>query len=540
MVFPAKPAFFGGQAGGSRLGFGHGAGWMTEPGTDANPAPLRLSLNGITRRQGAEPVLENVSLAVRPGEIHALIGESGSGKAVLARIIAGLDQPDSGTLQLDGRKYEPRSADAARRAGVAFLAGQSSMAADLAVEENILLGREPNKLGFLSPVASAETAAAVMDELGRRGISRRATVRQLSAADRRVVEIGRALASGRRLLVLEEPANSLGKADTRRVFAALGRLARNGTSVIYVCRHPGEAGEIADSFTVLRDGRVSGAGLMAEHGPAELAAMSLGGEPVSPCRRTFGKAGEIVMSVDDLAGGDRVKSADLVLRRGEVLGIAGLTGAGRTELLRLIFAMDSTRRGEVRIGTGAGGASPAARIRQGVGMLGEDRRHEGMAEGMSVADNITLSDMDSLGSFGFLNRRRQAAAAAVLLKRLNVNCPDPRRPASVLSRSDRRKVALARLIHQDADILLLDDPTAGMSVAARKDACGLIAELASGTPANGVSPRAVIMVSDSLHELLGMCDRIAVMTGGVLYPARPVAEWTEERLRMAVMGEVAA
>lgn len=513
---------------------------MTSPGTGPEPGPMRLSLSGVTKRHGATLDLNDVSLAVSPGEIHAVIGENGAGKAVLAGIIAGLERPDSGSMKLDGRKYEPRSANAARRAGVALVAGQSSLAPDLAVEESILLGREPNRLGFLSRVASAKTAASVLDELGRRRISMRAPVRQLSAADRRVVEIGRALVSGCRLLVLDEPANSLGAADARRMFGALARLARNGTSLIYICRDPGEAVDIADSFTVLRDGRVSGTGTMAGHGPAELAAMSLGCEPATLYRGTSRKAGEILMSVDDLAGGERVKSADLVLRRGEVLGIAGLTGAGRTELLRLIFSMESIRRGEVRVGTSAGGASPAARIRQGVGMLGNDGRREGIAAGMSVADNLTLSDMGSLSSFGFLNRRRQAAVAAMLLKRLNVNCPDPSRPPPVLSRGDRRKVLLARLLHQDADILLLDEPTAGMDMAGRKDAYRLIDELASGDPANGVSARAVITVSDNLHELLGMCDRIAVMSGGMLYPARPAAEWTEERLRMAVSGQVAA
>lgn len=513
---------------------------MTSPGTDPEPGPIRLSLKGVTKRQCSAHTLDDVSLAVRPGEIHAIIGENGAGKTVLAAIIAGLERPDSGSMKLYGRKYEPRSADAARRAGVAFVPGQSSMAADLAVEENILLGREPHRLGFLNRVASAKTAAAVLDELGRRGISRHAPVRQLSVADRRVVEISRALVSGCRLLVLDEPVNSLGEADARRVFDSLRRLARNGTSVIYVCRHPGEAEEIADSFTVLRDGRVSGKGMMAGYGPAELAAMSLGCEPAVLYHRTTRKAGEILMSVDDLAGGERVKSADLVLRRGEVLGIAGPTGAGRTELLRLIFSMDSIRRGEVRVATKAGGASPAARIRQGVGMLGDDRHREETAASMSVADNLTLSDMGSLSSSGFLNGRRQAAAAAALLKRVSVDCPDPSRPVSTLSRGDRRKVVFARLLHQDADILLLDEPTAGMNMAGRKDTYRLIDELASGDPVNGVSARAVITVSDNLHELLGMCDRIAVMSGGVLYPARPAAEWTEERLRMAVSGQVAA
>jgi ribose transport system ATP-binding protein len=296
--------------------------------------------------------------------------------------------------------------------------------------------------------------------------------------------------------------------------------------------------QISDRIVVLRDGRTVGGGLAKDLAPAQIIALMVGREVRDLYPRSTRQAREIVLELDSLAGVVRPETASLTLHRVEVLGIAGLMGAGRTELLRCIFGLDPVRRGAVKVGAFIGPASPAARWRQGVGFLSEDRKNEGLALPLSLADNVTLSRLEGLGPAGLVLPGRQAAATRGWIDRLGIRCLDARQQVGDLSGGNQQKVALARLLQHDVDVLLLDEPTRGIDVGAKATIYRLIDELASGT--GGRSPKAVLMVSSYLPELLGVCDRIAVMCRGRLGPARPVAEVDEHSLMLEATGQSAS
>ncbi|HEY8090076.1 MAG TPA: sugar ABC transporter ATP-binding protein, partial [Polyangiaceae bacterium] len=330
-----------------------------------------------------------------------------------------------------------------------------------------------------------------------------------------------------RVLVLDEPTSSLGAADVDRLFGLVRDLAAGGTTVLYVSHFLEEVARIAARFTVLRDGKTVLAGGDVAATPMNDIVRAMAGRDVdSAFPRTPRSAGEVVLSARDLAGSALPVAASFELRRGEVLGIAGLVGAGRTELLRVLFGLDRVASGEIRVGTAAGPASPARRLAQGIGFASEDRKGEGLATSLSVADNLTLS---RLGPSGFALPSRTRADAARWIGELSIKCSGPAQPVVELSGGNQQKVQLARLLHHGVDILLLDEPTRGIDVGSKAQIAGLVDGLAA-------SGKAVILVSSWLPELLGMADRIAVMTRGRLGPARPVGECTETGLLAEAVG----
>ena len=500
------------------------------------PAPTGrncLEMTGVRKRFGGTVALDGVDFTVRAGEIHALVGENGAGKSTLVKALSGAITPDSGTMRLDGAPFRPASPLEARRAGVAMIYQELSLADHLTVEQNISLGMEPTRFGLIRCHTARETARAALDRLGHADIPTGAVVRTLPIAARQIVEIARAVATGCRVLVLDEPTSSLAREDVTRLFGLVRTLAGQGHAVIYISHFLEEVQEISSRYTVLRDGRVAGTGETRQASIDHMVGLMVGRRIDRLYPRSERALGEAVLSAGDLAGAKKPLRADLTLCRGEVLGIAGLVGAGRTELLRVLFSLDRVRRGEIRVGAWAGPASPHTRLKQGVGLLSEDRKGEGLAVAMSLADNLTLSRMSALGPLGLVFPARRDAAARHWISRLDIRCRGPRQAVHGLSGGNQQKVALARLLHHDVDILLLDEPTRGIDVASKVQIYQLIDELATGDPAAGRQPRAVLMVSSYLPELRGVCDRIAVMARGVLQQARPAAEWTEHELLRA-------
>jgi ribose transport system ATP-binding protein len=491
-------------------------------------APPRLEIRALRKAFGPTIALEGVDLALAPGEILALVGENGAGKSTLLKILAGAIERDTGDVRLDGAPYRPRGPDDARRAGVAMVYQELSLCPHLTVAENVLLGAEPARFGFVRRAEMEARAARVLASLAP--IDPAAQLGDLPPATQQLVEIARALAEAScRVLVLDEPTSSLAAGDVERLFAVLRRLRSDGASVLYVSHFLEEVKEIADAFVVLRDGRSVGAGRMEGTTASALVEMMAGRAVDTLFPRSERRAGEAVLEVDGLAGAHKPTRAGFVLHRGEVLGIAGLVGAGRTELLRAIFGLDPVRRGVVRVGAYVGPASPARRLAQGVGLLSEDRKDEGLAAALSIADNLTLSTLDRMGSFGLVSARRQREAAALWIKRLGIRCQGPDQPVLHLSGGNQQKVALGRLLHHDVDVLLLDEPTRGVDVGSKAQIYASIDGLAA-------AGKAVLMVSSYLPELLGVCDRIAVMRRGELGPARPARDLTEHGLLMEATG----
>ena len=493
--------------------------------------PSRLLARGIGKTFGTTRALDDVSFALRPGSVHAILGENGAGKSTLMRIVAGAERPDAGTLHLDGSPYAPLGPLEARRRGVAIVYQELSVCPDLTVAENIVLGAEKSRFGWIDARENDGRVQSALAPITRaRGdLPLGARVGELSAAEQQLVEIGRALATeNTRVLILDEPTSSLGGEDVNRLFRTIADLRESGLAILYISHFLEEVRRIADDFTVLRDGKVVTSGRVAEvNNDALVRAMA--GHAVDDVRRAVRTLGDPVLTVRELGGARLPRRANLTLHRGEVLGIAGLVGSGRTELLRAIFGLDEVRSGEVRVRAMAGRASPGRRLADGVGMLSEDRKSEGLAVALSVSENITLSKLDPLRRHGLLSPARERAETEKYIARLGIRCRDADQSVSELSGGNQQKVAIARLLYHDVDVLLLDEPTRGIDVRSRAEVHRLIGELAE-------QGKAVLVVSSQLPELLAICDRIAVMHRGVLGEARASAERDEHALLSEATG----
>jgi ribose transport system ATP-binding protein len=469
-------------------------------------------MTGIRKSYGATAALRGIDLDLVPGEVHALVGENGAGKSTLMKVLSGAEQPDAGAMELDGAAYRPGGPSAARAGGVVMVYQELAICPDLTVEANVMLGREGTTFGgFLTGAGNRARVAAALDDLGHPGIRPDAPVSALSVAERQVVEIARALVGTLRVLVLDEPTSALTQQDARRLFALIARLKEKGVTVVYISHFLEEVEAVADRFTVLRDGQAVGSGRVGAVTRERMVEMMVGRTVTDQYPRTPHALGGPVLELRDLSGADLPTGANLTLHRGEILGVAGIIGSGRTEMLRAVYGLDPVRAGTVTVAAYSGPrATPAARIAQGVGMVSEDRKAEGLALDLSIGDNVALSRLG--GSGGFLSPARLRSAVGEVLGRFGVKFRDANQAVGELSGGNQQKVALARLFHQRAD---------GVDVGSKAQIYRKIGEAAA-------SGKAVLVVSSYLPELLGVCDTLAVMCRGRLTAARPVAEWTPE------------
>jgi ribose transport system ATP-binding protein len=491
-----------------------------------------LRLSGVARRFGATRALDSASLEVQPGEVHALLGENGAGKSTLLGILGGLVRPDAGHLEVAGAPYAPRSPRDARAAGIALIHQELSLFPHLTVAENLLMGDEPARGPLFDRERALATTRQVLAEFGHEELRPDAVVGRLPIGARQVVEICRAMAQRARVVLMDEPTSSLPRGDVDRLFALVKRLAATGVAVVYISLFLEETRAVASAYTVLRDGRTVGTGPLASVANEQLIALMVGRtvSELFPARRAA-PPGEVVLQVDGLAA-PGVRDASLALRRGEVLGIFGLMGSGRTEMVRALFGLARPRAGAVRVHARERRLldPPARRLAAGVGYLSEDRKGEGLALPLSIADNVTLTRLGSCARGGILDPRAQREQATERALELDVRMRDAGQPVRTLSGGNQQKVALARIVHQQADVLLLDEPTRGIDVASKAQVYEAVARAAA-------AGRAVLMVSSYLPELLGVCDRVAVMCRGRLGPARAVSEWTpESMLEAAIAG----
>jgi ABC-type sugar transport system ATPase subunit len=502
---------------------------MATPAT----APL-LEVRGISKRFGGHAALQDVTLALAAGEVHAVAGENGAGKSTLMAVLSGALRPDAGVLLWDGRPVALGDVRAAQDLGISMVHQEPQLVGSLSVAENVGLGRLPSRLGPLRVVdrgllrEQARRALALV----RAEIAPERRVETLGVAPRQLVAIARALHLGARLIILDEPTSSLSPTETDSLFLTLRALRDRGTAIVYISHRLEELRALADRVTVLRDGAVVMTALLAETSNDALILAMSGRELVTvDAARDERPAGEVVLEVRGLGRRGRLHDVSLEVRAGEIVGLAGLVGAGRSRMLRTVFGADRADRGEVRVRAAGGSWQRVGTLRDaiaaGVGLVPEDRRALGLVPTASVADNIGLVTPPGTRRFGMLRRARLREFARRAVETLRIKTRSLDAPVRTLSGGNQQKCVLGRWVGPEARVLLLDEPTRGVDVGAKAE----IHRHLRGLAHRGL---AILIASSEMPELLALCDRIAVMRQGRLVGELPREQATApEVLRLA-------
>ncbi len=495
----------------------------------AGEAPL-LTLHGVTKRFGGVTALDNVDFDLRRGEIHALLGENGAGKSTLIKVLGGIHVPERGTIRIDGRATHIRSVADADRHGIRIIHQELSLAPNLSVAENIYLGREPTRLGWLSRRAMFHKAEALAASLGLDEIRDvRALVSHLSIAHQQLVEIARALSCRARILVLDEPTSALSETETEALFTTLHRLRSQGVGIIYISHRLEEIIRLADRITVLRDGRSIGTQSISDVDQRKLVRWMVGREIVDHFHRPGYTPGEVALEVKNLTA-PAVHDVSFRLHYGEVLGIAGLVGSGRSELARAIFGIDRIRGGSVEIdGETVRIDNPRDALRAGIVLVPEDRTREGLVMPQSVAFNAALPWMKDWisGVVVHSGKRREIVRRAV--DSFSIRLSDPVQPVDSLSGGNQQKVLVGRWMEHRPKVLILDEPTRGVDVGAREEMFNIIGSLVE-------SGMAVLLISSDLAEVLNTSHRVAVYRDGRILQTAPADEITAEQVMEQLTG----
>jgi ribose transport system ATP-binding protein len=430
-------------------------------------------------------------------------------------------------MRLEGIPFFPFNPMHSRKNGISMIYQELNLASDLTVEENIMLGREIHRLGFLQRRKTLEEANRALELIHHSEIQPDLPVKKLSVGEKQIVEISRALVGEAKILVMDEPTSSLTQEDTERLFHIIRRLKRRGVSIIYISHFLEEVQEVADRFTVLRDGKKIYTGPMEETPLDDLIQMMVGQKLEEMFPRVEHAIGDVVVQLNGLKGRKMQADLDISVRKGEILGVAGLIGAGRTEMLRTVFGLDRIEKGSLTVG-GVRSLKGTAwiRISQGLGLLSEDRQEEGLAISLSIADNLTLSCLSPYQRFGLINLKRRKKAVEENIEQVKIKAQDPYQPVFTLSGGNQQKVAFGRLLHQKAEILLLDEPTRGIDVLSKSQIYEWMGKLAA-------QGKALVFVSSYFPELIGVCDRIAVFHRGKLIDIRQASEWDTQSLMTA-------
>ncbi|HWS89517.1 MAG TPA: sugar ABC transporter ATP-binding protein [Pyrinomonadaceae bacterium] len=488
-----------------------------------------LEMREIRKTFPGVVALDGVDFCLRRGEVHILLGENGAGKSTLMKILSGAYQKMAGRITLDGKEVEIKNPAHAQALGISTIYQEFNLVPHLSVGENIFLGREPVRLGLIDRRAVNRRAAEVLGGLGL-NLDPRRPVKGLRVAEQQMVEVAKALSLDARVLIMDEPTAALTEHEIKELFAAIRGLKAKGVSVVYISHRMEELFEIGDRVTVLRDGRSVGTFGVRETSKFELIRLMVNRNLTELFPKEHAGRGEEVLKVEGLTTRD-LKDVSFTLHKGEVLGVAGLLGAGRTELARAIFGLDKLEGGTVRIkGRERRIGSPRAAINLGLGFLTEDRKAQGLVLPLSVKDNLCLPSVDKFTSFGLVDSKRERRAAERYVKELRIRTPGLDQKVVYLSGGNQQKVVLSKWLCSEAEVFIFDEPTRGVDVGAKAEIYQLMNRLA----ASGV---AIIMISSELPEILGMSDRILVMRGGRVACEFEAAEATQEKILECALGE---
>jgi ribose transport system ATP-binding protein len=492
-------------------------------------APV-LDVRGLVKEYPGVRALQGVDLDVRTAEVHCLLGPNGAGKSTLIKCVSGAVEPTAGQILFEGEPLPSGDPAGSLKRGVATIYQELDLVEDLTVAESIFLAHEPRRGPLLDRDRMVRDSAALLARLGHEAISPRTKIRALRPAAQQIVSIARALSGDVRLLIMDEPSAILDEGEIETLFGVVRRLTAEGVGVIYISHRLDEIRRIGNRVTVLADGRTTATGIPATTPTDELVALMVGRrvEQLYPERAAGAGEAEVLLDVRGVRRLPSVRGVSLQVRAGEVVGLGGLVGSGRTELLRLIYGLDVPETGEVHVaGRRLPAGRPAAAIAAGLGLAPEDRKSEGLVLDWSLTKNATLADLPAF-SRGLLDVRRERTAAREQLRALGTVPDDPDRAVRLLSGGNQQKVVLARWLLRRCRVLLLDEPTRGVDVATKAELYKLIVDLAAARVG-------VLVVSSELEELVGICTRILVMRDGELVAEVDGAHATEaELLRHAV------
>jgi ribose transport system ATP-binding protein len=501
---------------------------------DAEPL---LDMRGIVKTFPGVRALDGVDLVVRPGEVHCLLGQNGAGKSTLIKVLAGAHRPDEGEIHWRGGPVSLSTPDTAISLGISTIYQELDLVAGLNVAENIFLGHEMSLAGVLRRGQARKAARALLARLGHQEIRVDREVGTLPASGQQIVSMARALSHDTRLIVMDEPSAALDQQEVQSLFRVIRDLTSQGVAVVYISHRLEEIRQVGDRVTVLKDGRTVATDLPARTtATAELIRLMTGRdiEFVFPERTGPASDAPVVLEVDGLALAKRFEDVSFSVRAGEIVGLAGLVGAGRSEILESVYGARRPDRGTVRVdGRRLRGGSVGAAVRAGVGLAPEERKSQGLLLDQAVFRNITVSSLARFARAGFLDAAAERAAAAELTEALDVRPAGVDRPVRTLSGGNQQKVVLARWLMRDCRVLLLDEPTRGVDVGARSEIYALVRSLAS----RGV---AVVVVSSEIEEVLGLADRVLVVREGRVVHEGPADEIDEHRVLDLVMEGSAA
>jgi ribose transport system ATP-binding protein len=490
-----------------------------------------LVMEGISKRFGGTVALRNVSLKAARGEVHAIVGENGAGKSTLMNVLSGAVTPDSGRISIDGAAVTMNTPHQANRLGIRAVHQEFSLVPHLSIAENVLMGKMPNWRGlWVNWRAAHDQAGRILGDLGFTQLDERARVSRLSVSQQQIVEIAKALAEKPGILILDEPSAVLSKEELALLFALIRRLKADDTLVLYISHRLEEVFEIADRITVLRDGERVDTVCRSAVDQNDLIRMMVGRsvEEIYPRRST--QPGPEILSVEGLGRDGEFRDVGFSLRRGEVVGMFGLVGSGRTQVARSIFGAEPATTGRVCVdGKPVRLRSPADAVSAGISLVTEDRKRDGLVMSCSIRDNVSMASFPSMRRLIFLDRGRQARLVQEKVRELAVRCQEVSSPVRTLSGGNQQKVVLAKWLLSRPRVLLLDEPTRGVDIGAKVEIYHLINALA----AEGVG---VLLISSEMPEVLGMSDRILIMREGRLVGNVRRTEATEELLLQYAAG----
>ena len=493
-----------------------------------------LRMEGISKSFPGVHALDNVHLEVHARTVHALMGENGAGKSTLMKILIGMYQPDAGTVTVGGQVVEIPDTAAAFRLGISMIHQELSPVPEMQVHENIYLGREPlNRFGLIDKRRMVADTKALFDKWQIK-IRPRAVMRNLSVAETQMVEIAKAISYDSRLVIMDEPTSAITEREVEHLHRMIRSLRESGVAIIYITHKMDEVFRISDFVTVFRDGKHVATLPASELDRQKLITLMVGRELTHMFPKEHAEIGEVVMSVRGLTRKGKIQDISFDIHRGEILGLAGLMGAGRTEVLEALFGVARIDAGEISIkGKPVRIREPADAIAHGLGMLTEDRKRTGIMGVLSVGDNMTVASLDRFSPRGWLQKRRMNAAAQKQREALAIKTPSLAQLIKLLSGGNQQKVLVSRWLLTTPDILMIDEPTRGIDVGAKAEIHRLMSTLAK-------EGKAVLMVSSELPEILGMSDRVLVMHEGRLTGEFSREEVTQEKIMTAATGGMAA